>query len=260
MNKSTYRGLVQALQASTRGRAEVRLDLGGVSYCDLAGLRAIVCATGASDCEASDNGYGDSRRVVLHEVPAQLITVLEIVGWDSRSRPGPGSADRRIRRDLTACPRAGGKGARSGEHRRHLPAPGLRLRQRPAVPPDRGPVPRRGAGRRRSGARRHHPRQPRADQRRPGGTRRRGGLRRVRVLRPPSAAARGRVSPLLDESRRRRRQRRRRRGRRRRQQQQQQGAHPGRAGMGGALSPRDRGLDADGSERSTWCSRPPASR
>ncbi len=83
IDESTYRGLVQALQASTRGRAEIHLSLGGVSYCDLAGLRAIVCATGASDCEASDNGYGDSRRVVLHEVPAQLITVLEIVGWDS---------------------------------------------------------------------------------------------------------------------------------------------------------------------------------
>ena len=83
IDESTYPGLVQALQASIKGRTEIHLSLGGVSYCDLAGLRAIVCATGAEDCEASGNGHGDSRRVVLHEVPAQLITVLQIVGWDS---------------------------------------------------------------------------------------------------------------------------------------------------------------------------------
>jgi hypothetical protein len=87
IDESTYPALVQALQASTSDRAEIHVSLGGVSYCDLAGLRAIVCATGASDGEASDgeasgNGRGDARRVVLHEVPAQLITVLQIVGWD----------------------------------------------------------------------------------------------------------------------------------------------------------------------------------
>jgi ABC-type transporter Mla MlaB component len=97
IDESTYPGLVQALQATTSGRAEIHLGLGGVSYCDLAGLRAIVCATGADDGEASDNG--DSRRVVLHEVPVQLVTVLQIVGWDSTPGlafdpgeivPGPG--------------------------------------------------------------------------------------------------------------------------------------------------------------------------
>jgi len=82
IDESTYPGLVQALQASTSDWAEIHLSLGGVSYCDLAGLRAIVCATGASDGEAGGNGRGDARRVVLHEVPAQLITVLQIVGWD----------------------------------------------------------------------------------------------------------------------------------------------------------------------------------
>jgi hypothetical protein len=88
IDESTYPGLVQALQASTSDRAEIHVSLGGVSYCDLAGLRAIVCATGANDDEASDgeasgNGQGDARRVVLHEVPPQLVTVLQIVGWDS---------------------------------------------------------------------------------------------------------------------------------------------------------------------------------
>lgn len=88
IDESTYRGLVQALQATAGDGAEIHVSLGGVSYCDLAGLRAIVCATGVSDCaaegsEAIGNGHGDARRVVLHEVPAQLVTVLQIVGWDS---------------------------------------------------------------------------------------------------------------------------------------------------------------------------------
>jgi hypothetical protein len=86
IDESTYPGLVQALQASINGLAEIHLSLGGVSYCDLAGLRAIVCATGAREGEpngADDNDVGDGRRVVLHEVPAQLMTVLQIVGWDS---------------------------------------------------------------------------------------------------------------------------------------------------------------------------------
>jgi len=99
IDESTYPGLVQALQDSISGRAELHLSLAGVSYCDLAGLRAIVCATGADDCETSGNGYGDSRRVILHEVPAQIVTVLQIVGWDSTPglaldpggiSPGPG--------------------------------------------------------------------------------------------------------------------------------------------------------------------------
>jgi hypothetical protein len=86
IDESTYPGLVQALQASINGQAEIHLSLGGVSYCDLAGLRAIVCVTGAGEGEPDGAGSdrpGDRRRVVLHEVPAQLMTVLQIVGWDS---------------------------------------------------------------------------------------------------------------------------------------------------------------------------------
>jgi ABC-type transporter Mla MlaB component len=81
IDESTYPGLVQALQTSTKDRAEVHFSLGGVRYCDLAGLRAIVRATGIG--EDSANGAGHGRRVVLHEVPAQLIKVLRIVGWDA---------------------------------------------------------------------------------------------------------------------------------------------------------------------------------
>jgi hypothetical protein len=88
IDESTYPGLVGALGRFTDGPGEVHLSLGGVSYCDLAGLRAIVCVTGISDSGVSDsgspcNGFGPSKRVVLHKVPPQLKNVLEIVGWDS---------------------------------------------------------------------------------------------------------------------------------------------------------------------------------
>jgi ABC-type transporter Mla MlaB component len=81
IDESTYDGLIGALGRLAHGPDEVHVSMGGVSYCDLAGLRAIVCVTGA-DGGARGNG-GDTRRVVLHEVPAQLATVLRIVGWDA---------------------------------------------------------------------------------------------------------------------------------------------------------------------------------
>jgi ABC-type transporter Mla MlaB component len=98
IDESTYEGLVGALGEVANGPAEVHVSLGGVSYCDLAGLRAIVCVTGA-DRGGDRSADGDTRRVVLHEVPPQLATVLRIVGWDST--PGlavdqpPGSPDPR---------------------------------------------------------------------------------------------------------------------------------------------------------------------
>ena len=81
IDESTYPALVHALQTSAKGRAEVHFGLGGVRYCDLAGLRAIVRTTGIG-ADDSGNGHADGRRVVLHEVPAQLLKVLRIVGWD----------------------------------------------------------------------------------------------------------------------------------------------------------------------------------
>ena len=82
IDESTYPALVHALQTSAKGRAEVHFSLGGVRYCDLAGLRAIVRTTGIGT-DDSGNGHADGRRVVLHEVPAQLLKVLRIVGWDA---------------------------------------------------------------------------------------------------------------------------------------------------------------------------------
>jgi anti-anti-sigma factor len=75
IDEETYPALVRNLEELT-GLDDIHVNLAGVEYCDLAGLRAIT--------RLADRGRsGGSRRVVLHEVPPQLRTVLSILGWDS---------------------------------------------------------------------------------------------------------------------------------------------------------------------------------
>jgi anti-anti-sigma regulatory factor len=78
IDESVYPGLVSALGEFTgEGHCDIHVDLAGVEYCDLAGLRAVVLLAGASDhCP-------DGRRVVLHAIAPQLRRVLSILGWDS---------------------------------------------------------------------------------------------------------------------------------------------------------------------------------
>jgi anti-anti-sigma factor len=76
IDEDSYPVLVRTLEEFAADRPEIHLDLAAVRYCDLAGLRAIVRLA-----EVRSDGHG--RRVVLHELPPQLRTVLEIVGWDS---------------------------------------------------------------------------------------------------------------------------------------------------------------------------------
>jgi len=86
IDESTYAGLVSALDKLTDSPAEVHVSLAEVSYCDLAGLRAIVRITGAEGNGAGGGaglGGNGGRRVVLHGVPLSLKAVLRIVGWDS---------------------------------------------------------------------------------------------------------------------------------------------------------------------------------
>jgi ABC-type transporter Mla MlaB component len=108
IDESTYPGLVSALDKLMDGPAEIHLSLAGVSYCDLAGLRAIVRVAGADSDGAEGRGNGGSRRVVLHGVPPQLKAVLRIVGWDSTPGLALEQADSRGR------PRPAGG---SGSHR-----------------------------------------------------------------------------------------------------------------------------------------------
>lgn len=90
IDESNYWGLVDTLAQIAAELSEIHLDLAGVGYCDLAGLRAIVrlARPAANDRAPGDHPAGDhpadgGRRVVLHAVPPQLKTVLGILGWDS---------------------------------------------------------------------------------------------------------------------------------------------------------------------------------
>ena len=75
IDEDTYPALVAKLE-ELAGTGEIHLNLADVQYCDLAGLRAMIRLAGAGR-------RGDSRQVVLHEVPPRLQTVLGILGWDS---------------------------------------------------------------------------------------------------------------------------------------------------------------------------------
>jgi anti-anti-sigma factor len=75
IDEATYPALVTSLHELAEGHQEVHLDLSGVSYCDLAGLRAIVRL-------ADGGGAGNARHVRLHHVPQHIRLVLAITGWD----------------------------------------------------------------------------------------------------------------------------------------------------------------------------------
>jgi len=85
----THAALVDALRTLTGGLREIHINLAGVEYCDIAGLRAIVRLAG----DSGNHGH-ERTRVVLHKVPGHLRTVLHILGWDTTpglafEEPGP---------------------------------------------------------------------------------------------------------------------------------------------------------------------------
>jgi ABC-type transporter Mla MlaB component len=88
IDESTYAELcgVLALAVAT-GERQLRVDLGDVEYCDLAGLRAIVSLAPVDSTDCVDAGSAVVARVeqlVLRHVPAQLQDVIRILGWDAR--------------------------------------------------------------------------------------------------------------------------------------------------------------------------------
>jgi ABC-type transporter Mla MlaB component len=87
IDEPSYRLLVRGL-AALNPRGDVHIDLSGVEFCDLAGLRAIVCVTEAS---AGDSVPG---HLTLHAVPERLLRILQILGWDDM--PGVGFTDERL--------------------------------------------------------------------------------------------------------------------------------------------------------------------
>ncbi len=79
IDESNYSGLVRALDRLVDGHGEVHVNMAGVEFCDLAGLRAILRLSENGDVE---HDY-PARRLVLHEVPRQVKRVLQIMGWDA---------------------------------------------------------------------------------------------------------------------------------------------------------------------------------
>jgi anti-anti-sigma factor len=74
----THAALVDALRRLTDGLREIHINLAGVEYCDIAGLRVIILLAG----DHGNQGHLGTR-LVLHEVPGHLRTVLHILGWDT---------------------------------------------------------------------------------------------------------------------------------------------------------------------------------
>ena len=111
VDESSYPLLLQSLAALDH-HGGIHIDLGGIEFCDLAGLRAIVCA-GRPGEETSPG-----RPVRLHAVPQQLRKIMQILGWDDRpglafdaaslaseyqqTGPSPGGADAGPERASTA--------------------------------------------------------------------------------------------------------------------------------------------------------------
>jgi anti-anti-sigma factor len=78
IDEHNYPALVDALGKLPDGLREIHINLGGVKYCDLAGLRAIIRLAGS----AGNHDY-EGTHLVLHEVPGYLVAVLQILGWDT---------------------------------------------------------------------------------------------------------------------------------------------------------------------------------
>src|ERR1700683_4316852 len=73
IDESTFPALIRRLSDLADGQREICVNLAGLTFCDVVGLRAIVRLTGA--------GSGQSgRRLVLQEVPQHLMKLLQILG------------------------------------------------------------------------------------------------------------------------------------------------------------------------------------
>jgi len=70
IDEDTYPDLIEALKHLPRDHAGLHVDLSAVTFCDLAGLRAII--------RLADT----VTPVTLHGVPGPLRSAMEILGWD----------------------------------------------------------------------------------------------------------------------------------------------------------------------------------
>ena len=79
IDESTYPVLRRALAKTTMaGDEAIRVDMAGVEFCDLAGLRMIV-----SVADAGRLGRPQLGQVVIADLPAPLADLMHILGWDA---------------------------------------------------------------------------------------------------------------------------------------------------------------------------------
>ena len=72
IDEDTYPALIEALSRIPRDSAGLHVDLSAVTFCDLAGLRAIVRLAEST------------TPVTLHDLPGTLLAVMKILGWDQQ--------------------------------------------------------------------------------------------------------------------------------------------------------------------------------
>jgi anti-anti-sigma regulatory factor len=77
IDESTRAGLVATLQKVTSQQPTVEIDLGGVTYCDLAGIRTILLLGGPG----GDSQPPSGTQVVLRGTPEEVTTIMQILGW-----------------------------------------------------------------------------------------------------------------------------------------------------------------------------------
>ena len=64
--------LVERALREHGGHGPLHLDLSGISFCDVSGIRAIVSYARTRDSE---------HRLFLHGMPARLEKVMDVMGW-----------------------------------------------------------------------------------------------------------------------------------------------------------------------------------
>ena len=94
IDEETYPTLIEALSRIPRDNAGLHVDLSAVTFCDVAGLRAIVRLAEST------------TPVILHGVPGTLLTVMKILGWDQQPGLVVSKRQHAVRRDIWAGPPA----------------------------------------------------------------------------------------------------------------------------------------------------------
>lgn len=88
IDEDTYPALIEALSRIPRDNAGLHVDLSAVTFCDLAGLRAIVMLAESA------------TPVILHGVSGTLLTVMKILGWDQQPGLVVSKRQHAVRRDI----------------------------------------------------------------------------------------------------------------------------------------------------------------